>query len=571
MAVEFCMPKNGMDMTEGTIVRWLKKEGDPVEKDEPIVEIETDKITMEAETPVSGVLLKRLYPDGAVVPVLTAIAYIGQPGEQLPEETAAAPEAPQAPAQAAPAAVPAGGENAYQVAVIGGGPAGYVAAIRAAQLGAKVVLFERDEIGGTCLNRGCIPTKSFMRTAEYLHHIRRAGERGIALQSAPEVRMPEVVACKDQAVRTLTGGVRALLRSRGVTVIEGRAALASAHQIACGDTVYTAERIILCGGSRTVLPRIPGMESKRVLTSTEILNLREVPGRLCVIGGGVIGCELASAFRAFGSQVTIVEMLDRLVAPMDGEISRELLKYMRRDGIEVHLGKGVRQVEEQPDGHLTVTADDLKIECDYVLVSVGRVPDLDCLGALEGEIRVEKGRVVVDDTMRTSVESVYACGDINGRAMLAHAAFRMGEVAAENCVTGGNEACHLEYVPNVLYAVPECAGIGLTEEQARERYADVRIGKFPLSANSRAVVSGEPDGFVKVVIDGAYGEILGVHIIGGLASEMIAEPTALMTAEVTVQEVVSRLIHTHPSYAEAFGEACGDVLNRCIHLPARKR
>lgn len=568
MAVELYMPKNGMDMTEGTIVRWLKEEGDPVEKGEPVMEIETDKVTMEAESPASGVLLKKLFQNGDVVPVLTTLGYIGSRGESLPElpapeRKASGGESPETPSQNA---------AEYQVAVVGGGPAGYVAAIRAAQLGARVVLFERDRLGGTCLNRGCVPTKTLLKTAEYLRYIKEASDRGIRLNGGiVQVDMPSAVENKDKVVKTLTDGVEALLRTNHVTVVRGEARLRTARRIACGGREYTAERIILCGGSKPVRPPIPGIESRHVLTSTEILELKELPTRLCIIGGGVIGCEFASIFQAFGVQVTIVEKMDRLMETMDADVSRELEKCMKRDWVVVHLCEGVKEILEHPDG-LTVVTDHLRVECDKVLLSIGRVSDLDCLGDMAGEIRTENGKVAVDETMRTSVEGIYACGDINGRAMLAHAAFRMGEVAAENCVRDRQARCPLKYVPSVLYTSPEAACVGLTEEQARGLYPDgVQIGKFPMSANSRAVASGERDGFVKVIVERAYGELLGVHIIGGLASEMIAEAAALMSAEVTAQEIASRLIHPHPSYSEAFSEACSDALGGCIHLPPKRR
>ncbi len=307
MAAEIYMPKNGMDMTEGTLIRWLKNVGDPVEAGEAIMEIETDKVTMEAEAPASGVLLQKLYEEGAVVPVLSTLGYIGQAGEALPSPQAPSPQTAETAEEA--------DHPPYQTAVIGGGPAGYVAAIRAAQLGARVVLFEKDTVGGTCLNRGCIPTKALLKTASYIHHIRNAAARGIRISGSMEADMPAIMANKDQVVRTLTGGVAALLRSNGVEVIKGKARLLSAHQIDCSGSVYSAEKIILCGGSSAVRPPIPGADHPRVLTSTELLSLRELPQSLCVIGGGVIGCELACAFRAFGAEVTIVEQMDRPAPP----------------------------------------------------------------------------------------------------------------------------------------------------------------------------------------------------------------------------------------------------------------
>lgn len=581
MATELYMPKNGMDMTEGTIVRWLKNVGDPVEKDEPVMEIETDKITMESESPASGILLAKLYEDGAVVPVLTTIGYIGEAGEKVPE--APAGDAPEAAKEttvsesAAPAAESASeapsrlkaGE--YNVAVIGGGPAGYVAAIRAAQLGGKVILFEKDTVGGTCLNRGCIPTKTYLKTAEYIHHIKGAADRGIIVNAETSVDMPKVVDYKDKVVKTLTGGVAGLLKSNGVEVVKGIAKLSGTSSVECNGKSYSAQKIILCGGSKAIRIPIPGVDHRDVMTSDDILAIREVPKRLGIIGGGVIGCELASAFSAFGSEVTIVEAMDRVVSMFDKDVSAELDKSLKKNGVKVMCKRKVEAIDDK-DGHPVIVTDNGSVECDKVLLSIGRAADLDCLGALADQIKVERGKVVVDDTMKTSVDNIYACGDINGRVMLAHSAFKMAEAAAENCMTGENRKCDLRFVPSCLYTSPEAASVGLTEEKARELHPEgIRIGFFQMAANGRSVASGEKQGFIKVIADNKYGQILGVHMVGGVASEMIAEPTSLMAMEVTINEVADQIIHAHPSYSEAFGEACADALGRCIHLPAKKK
>ena len=373
---EIYMPKNGMDMTEGTLIRWLKQEGEHVAFGEAIIEIETDKVTMEAESPADGVLLKKLFEDGAVVPVLTTIGYVGEPGEKLPEEeSAAAAPAVEAPA-AAPAAVAPVSGDAYQVAVIGGGPAGYVAAIRAAQLGAKTVIFEKDTVGGTCLNRGCIPTKTYLKTAEYLHNIRNAASKGIQV-GEPTVDMPAVVANKNQVVKTLTSGIQGLLRSNGVEFVAGEAKLVAADTIACNGKQYVAGKIILCGGSKAIRIPIPGVEGENVMTSNGILDLKEVPEKLCIIGGGVIGCEMACAFSAFGSKVTIVEAMDRLVSVMDKEISEEITKGLKEQGVTIYTGAKVEAIKPN-----AVVTSDGEIACDKVLLSIGRAADLGCLGDL---------------------------------------------------------------------------------------------------------------------------------------------------------------------------------------------
>lgn len=562
-------------MTEGVIVRWLKNVGDPVEKDEAVMEIETDKITMESESPASGILLAKLYEDGATVPVLTTVGYIGEAGEKVPEAGAPAEAAAPAPAEnAAPAVTvsPAAlKEGEYHVAVIGGGPAGYVAAIRAAQLGGKVVLFEMDTVGGTCLNRGCIPTKTYLKTAEYIHHIKGAADRGIVVNAETSVDMPKVVAYKDKVVKTLTGGVAGLLKSNGVEVVKGTAKLAGADSVECDGKIYNAQKIILCGGSKAIRIPIPGVNHKDVMTSDDILAMTELPKRLGIIGGGVIGCELASAFSAFGCEVTIVEMMDRVVSMFDKDISAEMDKSLKNSGVKVMCGRKVEEIADK-DGNPVIVTDNGSVECDKVLLSIGRAADLTCLGALADQIKTERGKVVVDDTMKTSVDNIYACGDINGRVMLAHTAFKMGEVAAENCMTGENRKCDLRFVPSCLYTSPEAASVGLTEEKARELHPEgIRVGKFQMAANGRSLASGEKAGFIKVIADNKYGQILGVHMVGGVASEMIAEPTSLMAMEVTVNEIADQIIHAHPSYSEAFMEACADALGRCIHLPAKKK
>lgn len=578
MATEIFMPKAGMDMQEGRLIRWLKNVGDKVEYDEPIMEIETDKITMESEAPASGILLSKLYDDDTTVPVLTVIGYIGEAGEAVPQAPEAAKQeatAPQAAKEAKASDAPQAPANAtkkdsydYDVAVIGGGPAGYVGAIKAAQLGAKVVIFEKDVVGGTCLNRGCIPTKTYLKTAEYLHHIRTASERGIQVSGEASVNMDQVVDYKNKVVHTLTSGVAALLRSNNAKLVKGEARMVSEHEIECAGKTYSVANVLLCGGS--VAGRIPieGIDHKCVMTSDDILDLREVPEQLCIIGAGVIGCEMACAFAAFGSKVTIVEMLDAPIANFDADICKAMRKSLEKQGITMLMGRKVSAVKDQ-GGKPVVCTDQEQIACDAVLLSIGRTADLSCLGALKDKVKTERGKVVVDEYMRTNLPGIYAAGDLNGRLMLAHAAFKMAEAAAANAM-GHDEPCDLRYVPSCVYTIPEAASVGMTEQKAKEQLGQfVSVGKFPLSANGRSLASGE-DGFIKVVIDNRFGELLGVHIFAADAAEMIAEPTALMASEVTVYEIADKIVHGHPSYSEAFMEACADALGRCIHLPKKK-
>ena len=453
----------------------------------------------------------------------------------------------------------------YDVAVIGGGPAGYVAAIKAAQLGGSVVIFEKNAVGGTCLNRGCIPTKTYLKTAEYIHHINNAGKRGIML-SSPEysVDMDTVVAGKNSVVKKLTSGVAGLLSANKVTTVNGLATLTSDGKVECGDAVYDAKKIILCGGSSAGMLPISGLENNpHVLTSDGILDMNALPKRLAVIGGGVIGCELATAFAAFGSEVTIIELTNRLLPAMDTEISTALKQALEKQGVKVLLERKVTKVD---GGSLYLGGEAEPVFADKILLSVGRYADLECLGKMHERIKIERGNVVVDEMMQTNISNIFAAGDITGLSMLAHAAFKMGEVAAANAM-GHKELCDLTKIPGCLYTLPEAASVGLTEEEAHKQH-DVAIGKFPFGANGRALASGEAEGFVKVVMDKKYGELLGVHIFGGAATEMIAEPTVLMAMEITAHEVADT-VHAHPTYSEAIMEACADALGRCIHLPPR--
>jgi len=460
----------------------------------------------------------------------------------------------------------------YDVAVIGGGPAGYIAAIKAAQLGGKVILFEKDTLGGTCLNRGCIPTKTYIKTAEEMDVIRTASKRGIINDPKAAVDMPKVVAYKDKVVKQLTGGVGALLKSNDVTVVYGEAKMANETTIECGGNTYEAASTILCGGSRPSVIPIPGVESKNVLSSTEILDLKELPEALIVIGGGVIGCEMAVAFNGFGSKVTVIEALDRIAATMDSEVSAAMQKTLKKSGIDVLVGQKVEKIEDLSDGRIAVHYGEGKsVVGNKVLLSIGRVSELECTGALKDKIKVERGKIVVDDHMRTSIPNIYAAGDINGKLMLAHTAFKMGEVAAANAL-GHDEVCNLNVVPSIIYTIPEAASVGISEEEAKKRYGEdgVAVGKFPFAANGRALAAGATEGFVKVVVDKKYGEMLGVHIFGGAAAEMIAEPASLMASEIPA-DMAADIIHPHPSMSEAFMEACADAFGKCMHLPKAKK
>ena len=583
MATEIIMPKAGIDMTEGQIIKWNKKEGDKVETGEILLEIMTDKTSMELEAEDSGYLIKIIKGDGETVPVTEVIGYIGAEGEVAPEgiskDVVETSENVSDKKEMEPikereieernAAVKSEkGEDEFDVVVIGGGPAGYVAAIRAAQVGGKVAVVEKSELGGTCLNRGCIPTKTFLKNAEIIEGIEMSSKRGIILENEKfTVDMSKVVSLKNEIVKTLTNGVQGLLKSNSIKIFKGVGKINKDKDVVInGEKVLRTNKIILAGGSKVGSVNIPGIESKRVLTSDDILDLKELPKSLAVIGGGVVGVELGQAYLSFGSEVTVIEMMDRIVPGVDREASETLRKALEKKGMKILTSSKIKEIIDEGDKLRIKLEDKEDVVAEKVLLSIGRVPDLEAVGELD--LEMERGKIKVDKYMETSVKGVYAPGDINGIKMLAHAAFRMGEVAAENAILGNHREIKLETTPSAIYTIPEVGMVGLTEEEAKEKY-DINIGKFAFVGNGRALASGDTTGFVKVIADKKYGEILGVHIVGQSAAEIINEASSLMAMEITVDEVI-KTIHGHPTFSEALFEACADVLGEAIHLPKKK-
>lgn len=569
MAYEIIMPKAGIDMTEGQVVKWLKKEGDPVKEGEIILEIMTDKTSMEIEAEASGILLKIVHPDGDTVPVTEVIGYIGSENESvdtlMPEviEDTGEKESEEDKRMIRL-------EDNYNVVVIGGGPAGYVAAIKAAQLGARVAIVEKGEFGGTCLNVGCIPTKAYLKNAEIIEHIREASTRGILIDSSQiKVDMEKVQEYKNGVVKKLTSGVVALLKSNGVDIYQGIGKINKNKDVVVNDSqIIKADKIILAGGSKASRINIPGIESDKVLTSDDLLAIKEVPETLAVIGGGVIGTEMGQSFAGLGSKVIIIEMMDRIVPPLDHEVSAELTKIIKKKGMTVITSARITEIVDKGD-KLEIKIDGKEsVIADKALISIGRVPDLEGMGEVKFE--TERGKIKVDKYMETSVKGIYAPGDVNGIKMLAHVAFRMGEVAAENAVKGNHRSIKLLSAPSVVYTSPEVAMVGLTEEEARAKYDDIRIGRFNFAANGRALASSEAHGFVKVIADNRYGEVLGVHIIGPSAAEIITQASLIMEMEITVDEVI-KTIYGHPTYSEALFEAFADILDEAVHIPKKKK
>lgn len=472
----------------------------------------------------------------------------------------------------APQVAAAGGRT---VLVIGGGPGGYVAAIRAAQLGAEVTLIEREHIGGTCLNVGCIPTKCLLHSAEFVSEVRDRGfEIGIDIEGA-RVNFPQVMADASATVRQLTSGVAGLLRLNGVRVVEGEAHFVGPRSVEVmgpdgSREAMGADDIIVATGSVNAVPPIPGLrEVSACIDSTGALGLRTLPQSMVVIGGGVIGVELACAYAAFGTQVDVVEALDHMLPMLDGDLTRIGVEHMRRMGIRLHLSCPVRRVEEAAGGATVICEDEavgaeVPFEAEKVLVAVGRVPNTASLDLTAGGIDNERGAIRVNSRMQTNVSGVYAIGDcVCGHAQLAHTAMAMGEVAA-GAIMGHTAEYDESTNPTCVYMEPEAASVGLTEDQCKERGIDYRVGRFSLAGNGKALIENGGEGLVKVIAEPTYDQILGMHIIGPRATDLISEGALAIRLEATVDELVDT-IHAHPTISEAVREASLSYFGRAIH------
>jgi dihydrolipoyl dehydrogenase len=458
------------------------------------------------------------------------------------------------------------------VAVLGGGPGGYTAAIRAAQLGAKVACIEKEpELGGTCLRVGCIPTKAWVQTAFALREAEESfGKFGVKVGEAT-LDFEASNAWKAGVVKQMTGGVAGLLKANGVEWVKGTGTFKDANTIAVeGGEDVTFKSAIVATGSFPLRPPIPGLDSPRCVDSTGLLAQTEVPKRLVILGGGIIGCEFASIFSRFGSEVTIIEMLDTLIPQEDADAAKELAKQFGKRGIALQLGKQCKEVSD--DGsQLTVTfGDGETVQADLMLVSVGRGPLVEGLGLEAAGIEFDRRKgITTDEHRRTTVSNIYAVGDCAGYWQLAHTAFREGEVAAENAC-GHDAIVDVRAVPRPIYTDPEIAGVGLTEAEAREQYGDdVAVGQFPWVANARAVMQDETVGWVKSIHETKYGELLGMVMVGPHVTDMIETGVVAIEAESTV-ETVADAVAPHPTLSEAIKEAGLVALGRAIHVPNRK-
>lgn len=465
----------------------------------------------------------------------------------------------------------------FDVTVIGGGPGGYVAAIRCAQLGMKTALIEKyPSLGGTCLNVGCIPSKALLDSSEhYYNAVHHFEEHGIDIK-APKVNIKQMIERKRGVVKMTVDGINFLMKKNKITVFTGHGTFVTKNTIDIAkedgkkETIETAKTIIATGSKPSSLPGIE-IDKKRVITSTEALELSEVPKHMIIIGGGVIGLELGSVYGRLGSKVTVVEFMDRIIPGMDGALSKELQRVLKKNlGFEFlfkHKVTGVKGgAKEVTVSALNAKDETVEIKGDYCLVAVGRKPYTDNLGLDKIGIKLDnRGRIETDDHLKTSVDGIYAIGDVIKGAMLAHKAEEEGVFVAEQMA---GQKPHIDYnlIPGVVYTWPEVAAVGLTEEQLKEQGKKYRVGSFPFKASGRARASMDTDGFVKVLADEATDEILGVHMIGPRTADMIAEAVVAMEYKASAEDI-SRMSHAHPTFTESMKEACLDATGkRAIHI-----
>ena len=461
----------------------------------------------------------------------------------------------------------------FDVCVIGAGPGGYVAAIKAGQKGLKTALIEKGNFGGTCLNIGCIPTKTLIASAEVLHNARHAADFGVEITGEIKPNWTKMLQRKEDVLAKLRGGIAGLLKAAGVTVFNGAASFMDRKSVMvsggdnAGSTIEAKNFIIAVGSTSLVPGFIP--QSPRIITSTELLSIPKVPKSLLVLGGGVIGCEFACLFAEMGTEVTIVEMLPSILPPIDREVGKTLAKIMENKGIKIMTGAPLGDIKANSKG-VTGMVGDTKVSAEYLLVSIGRK-------SVAGELNLgaagvqtnERGWIPVNEYAQTNVPNIYAIGDVTGKGMLAHWASAQA-VAAVDTIAGNRTALLADQVPGAIFTTPEIGSLGASEEQLKEKGVAYKVGKFPFAALGKAMAINETEGFVKILADAETDAVLGVHIIGPHATDLIAEAGPVMKLECTAREL-GKAIHAHPTIGEAIMEAAHAVHGESAHIPTRRR
>jgi dihydrolipoamide dehydrogenase len=582
MAIEVVVPMLGITVEKGKILKWHKSEGDSVTKGEPIFEVETDKVVTEVESPGTGILRKILIRENVEVPILTLVGVITGKDEALPQKylTVGAktqtPPVPLAPPKTSSPSVqaPAGrtsGEG-YDIAILGAGPGGYVAAIRAAQRGASVVLVERSELGGTCLNWGCIPTKSFLSDVKVY---KRVKESDLFINgSKVSIDLKKMVSRKNKVVETMKRGISLLLDSQKVKRVSGAGKFLDPQTIEVSSNgkveAFKAKNVIIATGSQVAsLPTVK-IDGKKILSSDDVVHLKEIPKEVVIIGGGVIGVEFATLFNGLGSKVTILEMLPQIISTEDEEVIRGLKILLEKQGITLLTQARVLSATVGKEGvevAINREGKQERVRCERVIMAVGRSPYTEGLNLDRIGVQMEGRFIKVNSRMETNVAGVYAIGDVIGKMMLAHAASAEGIVAVENIMGRAREINYYR-IPSCIFTFPEVASVGLKEAEAKQKGYDIQVGRFPYLSSGKALAMGEPEGFVKIIAEKRLGQILGVHILGERATDLIGECLLAMNVEASIEDL-GEVIKGHPTLSETVMEAALDWQKTAIHLPKK--
>lgn len=465
-------------------------------------------------------------------------------------------------------------EQSYDVAVIGGGPAGYVAGVRVAQRGGKCVVIERDALGGTCLNWGCIPSKSLIRSADVYRSIKNSSSFGIEVKGEVLFDLAAIIEQKDKIVSGLVKGIGGLFKAHGVAHLAGEATVEGEGRIRVrltdgGGSQIRAEKILLATGSRPAqIPSFP-LDGERIISSDQAVHLKKLPGRLLIIGAGAIGCEFACFFREMGADVTVVELLDRALPLGDEDVSKLIEREMKKQKIRLHTGKKILHVDSAGGEMVAEIEGGESLAADLVLVSIGRTMNTDNLGLENIGVKLgRRGEILVNEKMETNIEGVYAAGDVIGGLMLAHVASSEGIVAAENAM-GGNLAINYSCIPAGIFTHPEVGVVGLSEHEAVERGHEIRVGRFQMRGLGKAHAERDIAGEVKIIADAKDDTILGAHVVGTHAADLVHEAAVAMRNGLTVRDLAAT-VHSHPTLSEAIMEAAHDVHGEAIHSPPKK-
>jgi len=453
------------------------------------------------------------------------------------------------------------------IVIIGGGPGGYVSAIKATRLGLKAVLVEKDKLGGVCLHKGCIPTKALLATVERLHYIQKAREFGIQIKDY-SFDFPAIMERKDRIVRRLSSELEQLMQVNKIRVVRGEGQIVEPGEVEVlfaegrREVIYT-KNIIIATGSKTMRLPIPGINSEGIITSEQALSLKKLPSKLIIIGGGSIGIEFANIFNALGVEVTIIEMLPRILLSVDEEIAFRLAQLLRRRGIEIITDCNVevmKETDQRLEVLISTTEGERILESEKVLLAVGRNPDIGNLNIKKLGIELEEKAIKVNKKMETNIPGIYAVGDVVGKIMLAHVATREGIIAVEN-ISGRRALMNYKVVPNCVFSIPEVASVGLNEEEARKENKNIKISKFPFRYNAKAQIMGETEGMIKIIANGDNLKILGMHILGPHASDLIAEGALALSMGATTREIVNT-IHAHPTLAEIIANVAEGIIEK---------